>query len=69
MKKYHVAVAAEAFAAAAFAREGYEVSVQYGANQPGYDLVAVRGRRVLKVRMAAGLYSPGTSVAAPGARL
>lgn len=49
MKKYHVAVAAEAFAAAAFAPEGYEVSVQYGANQPGYDLVAVRGRRVLKV--------------------
>jgi Holliday junction resolvase-like predicted endonuclease len=49
MDKYHVAVAAEALAAAAFAREGYEVSVQYGANQPGYDLVAVKGRRLLKV--------------------
>ena len=49
MKKYHVAVAAEALAAAAFARQGYEVSVQYGANRPGYDLVAVKGRRVLKV--------------------
>ena len=39
MNRYHVSVAAEAHAAAAFARCEYEVSVQYGANQAGYDLV------------------------------
>jgi hypothetical protein len=49
MNKYHVAVAAEAVAATTFARAGYEVSVQYGANQPGYDLVAVKRKRILKV--------------------
>ena len=43
------ATAAEAFAAAQFARCGCDVSVQYGANQPGYDLVAVDGDRMLKV--------------------
>jgi len=36
---YHVGVAAEAIAAGQFARLGYNVSVQYGANQPEYDLV------------------------------
>jgi hypothetical protein len=35
---WHVATAAEAIAAAQFARFGYDVSVQYGANQPEYDL-------------------------------
>jgi len=46
---WQVATAAEAFAAAQFARYGWDVSVQYGANQPEYDLVAVDGERVLKV--------------------
>ena len=46
---WQVATAAEAFAAAQFARCGWDVSVQYGANQPEYDLVAVDGDRVLKV--------------------
>lgn len=46
---WQVATAAEAFAAAQFARSGWDVSVQYGANQPEYDLVAVNGERVLKV--------------------
>ena len=46
---WQVATAAEAFAAAQFARCGWDVSVQYGANQPEYDLVAVDGERVLKV--------------------
>lgn len=36
---WHVATAAEAFAAAQFARCGWDVSVQYGANQPEYDLL------------------------------
>ena len=43
ISSWHVGVAAEAFAAALFARLGYDVSVQYGANQPEYDLIAVSG--------------------------
>ena len=46
---WHVGVAAEAVTAALFARCGLDVSVQYGANQPEYDLVVVRGERLLKV--------------------
>ena len=34
---FHVGVAAEAIAAALFARCGMDVSVQYGANQPEYE--------------------------------
>lgn len=46
---WHVGVAAEAVAAAQFARIGLDVSVQYGANQPDYDLVIVQGERLLRV--------------------
>ncbi len=46
---WHVAVAAEAIAAALFARCGYDVSVQYGANQPEYDLIVAKGEQLLKV--------------------
>jgi hypothetical protein len=46
---WHVAVAAEAMAAAQFARCGVDVSVQYGANQPEYDLMVADGKRVLKI--------------------
>jgi Holliday junction resolvase-like predicted endonuclease len=46
---YHVGIAAESFAAGLLAHAGYEVLVQYGANQPLYDLVAVKGKRILKV--------------------
>lgn len=49
MNQWQVATAAEAFAAAQFARLGWDVSVQYGANQPEYDLVAVNGDLMLKV--------------------
>jgi hypothetical protein len=49
MSQFHVGVAAEAVAAALFARCGYDVSVQYGANQPEYDLAVVRGERMLKI--------------------
>lgn len=45
----HIGVAAEAAAAALFARVGYDVSVQYGANQPEYDLIVAAGERMLKV--------------------
>lgn len=46
---WQVATAAEAFAAAQLARCGWDISVQYGASQPEYDLVAVDGDRVLKI--------------------
>ena len=46
---FHIGVSAEAFAAALFAQCGMDVSVQYGANQPEYDLAVVKGDRLLKV--------------------
>jgi hypothetical protein len=46
---WHVATAAEAIAAAQFARLGFDVSVQYGANQPEYDLMVHNGEHALKV--------------------
>lgn len=49
MTSWHVGVAAEAFVAAQFARLKYNVSVQYGANQPEYDLIAVDGEKILKI--------------------
>ena len=49
MTSWQVATSAEAFAAAQFSRYGWNVSVQYGANQPEYDLVAVKGDRFLKI--------------------
>lgn len=49
MSSYHVATAAEAIAAAQFARLGYDVGIQYGANQPEYDLVVTQGARMMKV--------------------
>ena len=49
MNSWHVGVAAEAMVAAQFARYGYDVSVQYGADQPEYDLIASRGDEILKV--------------------
>ena len=46
---YAVGGAAEAFAAGVLAHAGYDVSVQYGANRPGYDIVALKQRRTLRV--------------------
>ncbi len=45
----HVETAAEAIAAGQIARCGWDVSVQYGAHQPEYDLVAVRGDLMVKI--------------------
>jgi Holliday junction resolvase-like predicted endonuclease len=45
----HVGVAAEAVAAALFARCGLDISVQYGANQPEYDLIVAKSEKMLKV--------------------
>lgn len=49
ISSWHVGIAAEAFAAALFARFGYDVSVQYGANQPEYDLIVASGDKMLKI--------------------
>ncbi len=38
-------IAAESYTACLLAQAGYDVLVQYGANQPYYDLVAVKGKR------------------------
>lgn len=44
-----VSVAAEAIAASLFAMSGCDVFVQYGANQPEYDLMVVKNDKSLKV--------------------
>jgi len=49
MNTYQVSVSAEAFAAAMLARAGCDVSVQYGANQPEYDLLAAKGTKLIRV--------------------
>ncbi len=50
LSSWHVATAAEAIAAAQFSRCGWNVSVQYGANQPEYDLLVANDQdRVLKI--------------------
>lgn len=49
MRQYHVGVAAEAFAAGLFAHAGCDVLVQYGANQPEYDLMITRSGRAISV--------------------
>lgn len=49
LSQYHVKVATEAFAAAMFARCGYDVSVQYAGNQPEYDLIIAKDDKMLKV--------------------
>jgi Holliday junction resolvase-like predicted endonuclease len=46
---WQIGVAAEAIAAAQFARCGYDVSVQYGADQPEYDLIVAKADRMAKV--------------------
>src|SRR4051794_31836452 len=42
-------IAAESYAASLLAQSGYDVLVQYGANQPHYDLVAENGGRFLPI--------------------
>lgn len=42
-------IAAESYTASLLAQCGYDVLVQYGANQPHYDLIAVKDRRFLPV--------------------
>jgi hypothetical protein len=42
-------IAAESYTACLLAQSGYDVLVQYGANQPHYDLVAVKDKRILPI--------------------
>ena len=49
MNSYHVKVAAEAFAAGMFAQLDCEVSIQYGADQPEYDLIIAKATKLAKV--------------------
>lgn len=49
VSSWHIKIAAEAFAAGLFARCGLDVSIQYGADQPEYDLIIAKGDKLLKV--------------------
>jgi hypothetical protein len=42
-------IAAESYTACLLAQSGYDVLVQYGANQPHYDLVAVKDKRIIPI--------------------
>lgn len=42
-------IAAESYTACLLAQAGYDVLVQYGANQPDYDLIAVKEKRMLPI--------------------
>jgi len=59
MNKHQVSVAAESFATASFARGGYDVFVQYGPNQPGYDLLVSNKRKVLHVSVKGSMDPKG----------
>lgn len=47
MEEWCISVSAKSFAAAQFARFGYHVFVQYGANLPGYDLMVEANNKSL----------------------
>ena len=49
MTTHQVSVAAESFAATLLAQSEYNVSVQYGANQPEYDLIAEGRMGIAKI--------------------
>lgn len=49
-RSYNIGIAAQAVAAAQFARCGFGVSVQYAANQPEYDLIVAKGDTLLYSR-------------------
>ncbi len=42
-------IAAESYSACLLAQTGYDILVQYGANQPHYDLAAVKSKRTLLI--------------------
>lgn len=64
-------IAAESYTACLLAQSGYDVLVQYGANQPNFDLMAVKGERKLPISvkgsqdggwmLAVGYVKPGVN--------
>jgi hypothetical protein len=64
-------IAAESYSACLLAQSGYDVFVQYGARQPHYDLVAVKGKRTIRISvkgsqgsgwmLAVGYVKPGVN--------
>jgi hypothetical protein len=48
---WKISAGAEGIAAAQFARCGFDVSLQYGANKPAYDMVVTRGGSLLKIEV------------------
>lgn len=62
-KKYHIKIAAEAFAAGILAHAGYNVSIQYGADQPEYDLVIDKCHHLARISVK-GTQLPGWTLAA-----
>lgn len=53
MTSHQVSVAGEAFAACMFAQAGCDVLIQYGANQPEYDFVAMSGSIARRISVKA----------------
>jgi len=49
MTHHQVEVAGEAYAACVFSQAGFDVLVQYGADQPLYDLVVIRDSSALRI--------------------
>jgi hypothetical protein len=49
MTPHQVEVAGEAYAACVFSQAGFDVLVQYGADQPLYDLVVIRDSTALRI--------------------
>jgi hypothetical protein len=49
MEKHHVEIAAESYVAYLLSKYGYDVFVQYGPNQAGYDMVANKDKLSLKI--------------------
>jgi hypothetical protein len=57
MTPHQVAVAGEAFAACLFAQADCDVLIQYGANQPDYDFVAMRGKVAMRISVKGTQYN------------
>lgn len=49
MESRQCEIAAESYAASLLSRSGYDVFVQYGARQQDYDLVALKGKRSIRI--------------------
>ncbi len=62
-------IAAESYTACLLAQSGYDVLVQYGANQPHFDLMAVKGERKIPISVKGsqdGGWMLGTNYKNPG---